>query len=344
MSVIRATPDLMIKFACENCRCKIAAPHKLVGRPVKCPKCRNVIFVPTPDGPAPLTTKSDLTDAKGKRENADPDLSLLDVPDEYKTENQPLSQDVLFDRTSEDAQELAETEQTGQRRLPWFVDVFLYPASLHGMIYLAIFLIAPVLIGLLERFVLSHVRHYGSVLSLILYALLIGYILFYFAYCVFDSSRGGRRAPNISSEHVPDKADLLSQILLILGCIAICFLPTAAYYIFTKRIDRFFWLLAAGSLFLFPMALLAGVLFDSFDALNPVMIMRSILRTFLAYSGLILSFCILGSLVALIFFLSKNLPVLGYVSKALTLYLLLVAAHLLGGFYWNNKDRLDWGI
>ncbi|MHC4665298.1 MAG: hypothetical protein ACYS9T_04985 [Planctomycetota bacterium] len=229
-------------------------------------------------------------------------------------------------------------------KLPWFIDVFLYPASLHGIVYLAIFLIAPVLIGLLERFVLSHVRYYGRALSLILHVLLIGYILYYFAYCVFDSSRGGPRAPNVSSEHIPDKADLLSQILLILGCIAICFLPIAAYYIFTNRIDRFFWLSAAVGFFLFPMALLAGVLFDSFDALNPIMIIRSILRTFLAYCGLILSFCILGSLVALIFSLSKNLPVLGYVSKALALYLLLVAAHLLGGFYWNNKDRLDWGI
>lgn len=212
------------------------------------------------------------------------------------------------------------------------------------MVYLAIFLIAPVLIGLLETSVLSHIHHYGRALSLILYVLLIGYILYYFAYCVFDSSRGGRRAPNVSSEHIPDKADLLSQILLILGCIAICFLPTAAYYIFTNRIDWFFWLLAAVGFFLFPMALLAGVLFDSFDALNPIMIIRSILSTFLPYCGLILSFCIFGSLVAPIFFLSKNLPVLGYVSKALTLYLLLVAAHLLGRFYWNNKDRLDWGI
>jgi branched-subunit amino acid ABC-type transport system permease component len=174
-------------------------------------------------------------------------------------------------------------------KLPWFIDVFLYPASLHGIVYLAIFLIAPVLIGLLERFVLSHVRYYGRALSLILHVLLIGYILYYFAYCVFDSSRGGPRAPNVSSEHIPDKADLLSQILLILGCIAICFLPIAAYYIFTNRIDRFFWLSAAVGFFLFPMALLAGVLFDSFDALNPIMIIRSILRTFLAYCGLILS-------------------------------------------------------
>jgi hypothetical protein len=227
---------------------------------------------------------------------------------------------------------------------PWFIGVFLYPAGLHGLAYLAIFLFSPVLIGLLERFVLSYARHYGRVLSLILYVLLIGYILYYFAYCVFDSSRGGRRAPNISPQHIPDKADLVSQILLILGCIAICCLPTAAYYIFAKRIDRFFWLLAAVGFFFFPMALLAGVLFDSFDALNPIMIIGSIARTFLPYCGLILSFCIFGALVGLIFLASKSLPLLGLVSKAVMLYLSLVAAHLLGRFYWHNRDKLDWGI
>jgi len=229
-------------------------------------------------------------------------------------------------------------------KLPWLIDAFLYPVSLHGMTYVAIFLFLFFLIGLLDRFVLSYARHYGGVLSLILYVLLIGYILHYYAYCVFDSSRGGRRAPNISTEHTPDRADLLAHIFLILGCVAICFLPTAAYYLFTRRIDRTFWALSAVGFFFFPMALLAGIIFDSFDALNPIIIIGSILRTFFPYCGLILSFCILGGLLALIFRVSKSIPARGLISKAVTFYLLLVAAHLLGRFCWHNKDKLDWGI
>jgi len=46
----------------------------------------------------------------------------------------------------------------------------------------------------------------------------------------------------------------------------------------------------------------------------------------------------------LIFRVSKSIPARGLISKAVTFYLLLVAAHLLGRFCWHNKDKLDWGI
>ncbi|MHC4658981.1 MAG: hypothetical protein ACYS83_07370 [Planctomycetota bacterium] len=232
-----------------------------------------------------------------------------------------------------------------KRKLPWFVGVLLYPASAHSITYIAIFLFLLFLIGLLDKFVLPYARHYGGIFSLLLNVLLIGYIFYYFTYCIFDSSRGGLRAPNISTEHAPDKADLILQLFLILGSVAICFWPTAVYYyIIAKRIDLTFWVLAAGGTFFFPMALLASVLFDSADALNPILIIGSILKTPLSYCGLILSFCIFGGLVAVIFLVLERLPVLGFISKAVTLYLLFVAAHLLGRFYWWHKDKLDWGI
>jgi hypothetical protein len=229
-------------------------------------------------------------------------------------------------------------------RLPRFVDVFLYPVSLHGIIYIGIFLFLAFLAGLLNRFILPYAGHYGGILSLLIYILLVGYISYYFAYCIFDSSKGGGRAPNISMQHTPDKEDLVLQVLCIVGCIAVCFCPAAIYYIFTRRSDSIFWVLIAGGSFLFPMALLAGILFDSLNALNPILVIGSILRTFLPYCGLILSFCVLGGLVALIYLVIRRLPVLGFISKAANFYLLLVAAHILGSFYWRNKDRLGWGI
>ncbi len=110
------------------------------------------------------------------------------------------------------------------------------------------------------------------------------------------------------------------------------------------------------------MVLLTVVMFDSVDALNPILIIRSIFRTFVPYCGLVLVFCVLGGLVAPII---SNLPkpyalqqtifyiciVLNYllgtafiIQKIAFIYLAMVAAHLLGRFYWWHKDKLGWGI
>ena len=228
-----------------------------------------------------------------------------------------------------------------KRKLPWVIDVLLYPANLHGIIQIAIFYFLSLIINLLDRFVFSYAKHYGGILSVFLYVLLIGYIFYYLAYCVFDSSKGSYRAPDISTQNIPDRGDLISQIFLMLGCVAICFWPIAVYYIFTKRTDLIFWVLAGCGIFFFPMALLRGVLFDASDALNPILIISSIFRTFLPYCGLILLICGLSGFVAIIL---PRLPVWGVISNAIKLYLLFVAAHLLGSFYWWHKDKLDWGI
>jgi hypothetical protein len=244
----------------------------------------------------------------------------------------------------DDVKVIEEPQLEIKRKLPWFIDVLLYPAGLHGIIQIGIFFFLSLLIGLLGWFASLFLRHYGSVIILFLHILLIGYITFYFGYCIFDSSKGGRRAPVIRSEHIPDKEDYISQLLLMLGCVAVCFWPIGVYYAFARRTDSIFWALAGCGGFFFPMALLRGVLFDAFDALNPISIIGSIFRTFLSYCGLILSFCVFGGLVAAIVFFLRRLPVLGFISNAVNLYLLFVAAHLLGRFYWWHKDKLDWGL
>lgn len=226
--------------------------------------------------------------------------------------------------------------------------MFLYPFSLHGIIQFGIFLFGLFLIGLIAPLVLRPFppggQHYGLLLVSMLRVPLIGYIAFYFGYCIFDSSKGGRRAPNIRPEHMPDIEDFVSQLFLILGCVAICFLHVAVYCIFTSRIDLVFWLLVGCGSFFFPMALLRGVLFDAVGALNPISIIGSIFKTFFAYCGLLLSLCIFGGVVVLIFLNLRRLPILGFVSNAVNLYLLFIAAHLVGRFYWWNKDKLNWGL
>jgi len=250
---------------------------------------------------------------------------------------------------------IEEPQLAVKRKLPWPIDILLYPMSISGIIHLVIFLFAPLLIKRLTFI-------YFGIVALALYMLLVGYVFYYFGHCVFYSSKGGWRAPDISVYNAPDRGDLLSQLFLMLGSVAVCFCPAAIYYIVTERTNLLFWLLSVYGFFLLPMVLLTVVLFDSVDALNPIVIIRSIFRTFFPYCGLILVFCALGGLVAPII---SNLPkphalpqapfyicmLLNYLlgtafiyQKIAFIYLLMVAAHLLGRFYWWYKDKLNWGI
>ena len=251
-----------------------------------------------------------------------------------------------------------------KRKLPWIIDIFLYPLSASGMVHLAFFWLAPPLLGLVHKFILSRFL-IGLIIAAFLYIMLIGYAFYYLSYCIFDSSKGGRRAPDISIQHTPDKSEIISQLFLILACIAVCFWPIAVYHLLTKRTDLIFWLLSACGIFFFPMALLAGVLFDATHALNPAFIICSIFKTFFKYCGLVLFFCVLGGLTAKIISDISSLPkpqnILGavfqiflifnyffsaaFIYKAIAfIYLAMVAAHLLGSFYWWHKDKLNWGL
>jgi hypothetical protein len=192
--------------------------------------------------------------------------------------------------------------------------------------------------------------------------LLAGYAFYYISYCVFDSSRGGLRAPDVTIHDSPDKTELCSQVFLVIGVVAVCFFPAVTYYIATERTDLLFWLLSAVCIFFLPMAVLTAVLFDSVDALNPVMIIASIYRTFVPYCGLVLIFPVLAGLIApvilglpkpgdliagLLYLQSLMDFILGTAFifyKIAFVYLAMVSAHLLGRFYLRHKKELNWKI
>jgi len=249
------------------------------------------------------------------------------------------------------------------RKLPWPIDVFLYPTSVSGIIHLMIFWFLPPVVG---TFLLRAADIFILIpLAIGVYLVLLGYMFYYIGLCIFDSSKGGRRAPDITTLDRPDASEIICQLFLILGAIAICFWPAALYYVFAKKTDLVFWVLSACGIFFFPMALLAGILFDATHALNPVFIIGSISRTFLPYCGLVPLFCVLGGLLALITSNTFALPstqslqhgiaqimlVLARLFRAtltypgmVFIYLAMVAAHLLGWFYWWHKDKLNWGL
>ncbi len=264
-------------------------------------------------------------------------------------ENPPLAQDV-------------------ERKLPFFIDIFLYPLTISGLVNMGIIFFAPFLIGIAARFLLWFF-FVGPVIILFLYALYVGYVLYYLRLCVIDSSKGHLRAADIQYWQWPDKSDLLSQFLMVLASIAVCFCPAALFFILTEQTDIIFWFLLGLGLFFFPMSFLMVCLFDSVDSLNPFSIIKSIYNTFLPYLPLVVPFCLLT---LICHFLLPALPrwrnaandysvlegILRYLAifihylvsfrfvgrMVVLFYLTMIAAHLLGRFYWLRKHELKWGL
>jgi hypothetical protein len=173
------------------------------------------------------------------------------------------------------------------------------------------------------------------------YIVFYSYVLYYIALCIFNSTKGRRRAPDIPISGTFDIGDLASQAILLLGCVAICFWPAAIYYLIKSQTDSWFWLLSACGTFFLPMTFLRGVMFDSFDALNPVSIIWSIIKTFLPYCWLVLFFFTVGGLIAAVL---PKLPIWSALTQAVKIYLIFILAHRVGWFYWQHEDKLDWGI
>jgi hypothetical protein len=151
--------------------------------------------------------------------------------------------------------------------------------------------------------------------------------------------------------------------------------PGLTYYSITHRLDWILWLLLGLGVFFMPMVLLATVMFGSFNGLNPAIIIPSIFNTFLSYGVVLLAFCVPAGIIVVVstFLPEETVGVFGYILRAVgtTLtfatglpfslpehrigiisfllrgvyaYLALVAAHILGRFYYRNKERLYWEV
>jgi hypothetical protein len=235
-----------------------------------------------------------------------------------------------------------------ESRFPWFLDALAYPVSSSGAVNVAVFAITPwfvaFLVRLLTRFLQSVLPGAGYLMTFLkvpVYIVFACYVCTYVAHCVTDSSRGHRRASDLQIEGALSFGDLLSQTILLVACVAIACWPVAVYYVLTERTDTWYWLLGACGVFFLPMSFLAGVIFGSFDALNPLLIVQSIGRTLVPYCGLVLFFLAIAGLAAAVL---PRLPIWPFLRLATQIYLLLVLANSVGRFYWHNRERLDWGV
>jgi len=357
----------MIKISCKNCGQKFRVQDKYPGKKVKCPKCKNIIVVPEiqPTSSTTNQTNSGAPEVSSKSYAYDSSLPAMQQKD--KIQDLPLSQPDISEKTAEYEQELEEesaekTAALAQRKLPWLIDIFLYPLSISGLIHLVIFLCAPIFISLIYQLLLQQIWPISELIIAILYLLFVGYVLYYLSWCIIDSTKGGLRAPDMNLRPSPARGEIIECAGIFLACIVVCFWPAVVYFILTKKTDFLYWLLAAAGLLFFPMALLAGFLNNSISGLNPMLIIKSVIKTFPTYFPVVIFFAGFFAVLSIVIPQppqSKGLePILLYLSQVINnifnprfalrstgfIYLAIIGAHILGRFYCRCRDKLNWEV
>jgi len=335
----------MIEFRCPNCEQKITTREDCAGSAGRCPRCKATIVVP--DAGAPEAQNGAVQD----------ELTLADPLPPRVAETIPASERERLE--AEHAAAVGHTGKdvlgslgiaplptySGQRRYPWLVDMLLYPTSISGLCNLAVIVGVPVTLMIVRRLLGETVRTIGHVFYLA--DLVIGlYAVWYLGECTFDSARGGTRAPDTSSQKADWRA-MLSRVVYLAAPAVVFFLPAYLYPTFAKREDAVYWALVAWGFAFFPMGYLAMVAMDSESALNPLMLLRAIVRTLREY--VVLVFVLFAAVVVLRLagqeMLHWERPIwLRAVAHAVVTYGGFVLAHILGRFYWRHRKQLDWGI
>jgi len=325
----------MIQFTCENCGRRLRVADACAGRRGRCPQCRQVVHVPPAEAALPVSSSEPPQEAASRPKRSTRDEDLLDLP-QRPSEAESLG--------TEGASSEIGTQEAVDDVPARVTDTLVYPANADGLVQIVVVALCLGVFQVLGPVLGRLVGPYGGALVLIGEILIAGYIIFYANYCIYDSSRGGRRAATISLAHTPDIGDLVWQLLLLVAGVAICLWPAALYRGVAGRADVWFWALGAVGTFFLPMSLLMATLFQGIDALNPVLITRSILVTFPAYVVLLGDLGLLAAVFVAMRWGMGQIRLPHMLATAAYLYLLLMGSHLLGRFYWRRKEKLGWGL
>jgi len=339
---------VMIKFSCKNCGQRIKVPDEHAGKKGRCPKCKTVVVIPEIDNDIFFKSPDSLTD--DTHDTPKPPQFEFEKPPPAQTGPEEASADPLSAAANEYfLRPRIDEIPPPERKLPWVLDVFLYPISMSGLINLGIFWILPILIGFMR--IILPIPFLGLIVSVIVAA----YMYYFFMECIRDSASGGIRAPeNIGS--MPDIGDVFWQLLEIVASVFIFWGPVGIYLIckmwqasdlgvqYDSKTDLIFWLLLGYAIFFFPMGILAVAMFNSTSAFNPFLWIASIFSAFFQYCGLVLLFCVLALLASMIVAVLAASWVFAFFFGAIFIYHVMIAAHLLGRFYYLNSEKLNWEV
>jgi hypothetical protein len=175
-----------------------------------------------------------------------------------------------------------ETDPATQRKLPWLIDIFLYPFNWSGLKHLVLFILVPYLLDTIEGILPYLLAFMFCIASYFVKILIFLYIYWYLAECVRESASGWVRAPQ-GFGGFPTLKDMLGQVVNIIGCLAFFLGPFALYAISAGGMNIISWILLGFAVFLYPMGLLSVLIHDSVWGLNFRMFLKSISNTFYPY-------------------------------------------------------------
>lgn len=335
----------MLEFRCQHCGQRLTAGGNLAGRDSRCPRCKHRVAIPSVSAPPPSVVGEDQEVTLIDPAVQPHDDALLNLTERHER--------LAGERAEEAHQEkatlaslgfAAPVEHTGERRYPWPLDVLLYPSSGSGLTMLALLVGVPLVLDLIHRFVPVLGRlGLAFLIARIAFGLYVGY---YFAECVYDSAKGGTRAPKVFGGTL-DWSEIWSRVSYLLAVYFVYALPAVVCERLGGRGHPVFWALLAYGLVFFPMGLLAMVMLDSISALNPLLLLGSIFRVFLPYCGLMLLFAVV---VVPVWLAHRGTPEglpplwLEIVGLTISSYGAFLLAHILGRFYWRCNEQLDWGL
>ena len=350
----------MIEFHCKSCNKKLRVPKARAGEKGRCPKCKNIVVVPQPQIPA----SEAAGDTSAKSQNGNFEFTFLDGPPKQAASAEPaaaedgIAADLPTMYTGRTAIVSDKTTEAPKRKLPWPVDIFLYPTNTAGLTIIGILIGVPLVISLILKVLGRIASGFPPLLVFVAFLWLIGllinivlcfYMLWYFCECIRDSAAGGLRAPETLAK-TPGIFEMFWQLLKVIVCLLFFFLPAGVYAYRVGRGDLIFWALLFYGVFFFPMGLLAMIMFDSVSGLNPILLIGSIFSTLLPYCGLVLFFLAFSVFVVRVAGalygggVLQQLPGLRYFSAVIGIYLFMVGSHLLGRFYWRYRERLNWEV
>jgi len=346
----------VIEFQCDNCGRKFSVPEDQAGKKGKCPKCKNVVFIPDVQKSDIVPKQNNSGESQNGPRYSTFDLTLLEVPQlDEAQEKRTVESGNAAGPTGKITQssEQYEDESGTERRFPWLIDIFLYPANRSGLVILGIIIT-------IRWFSIIVIRSLGFstpslspmvviVIPLLCISIIVRVILYMFFYwylceCIRDSAEGGIRAPETIGK-TPGLGEMLWLLLRSCVCFAVFAAPVLGYYLSTRRINVVFWAFFAYALLFLPMSFLSFVMFDSLSSsLNPVFLVGSIHSTFLPYCAMIMVFLTAGFFIITIVRDIDFTLIRKFIIHFSMMYLLMVTAHLLGWFYNRYRQQLNWNV
>ncbi|MFA5553376.1 MAG: hypothetical protein WDA68_02305 [Phycisphaerae bacterium] len=260
-----------------------------------------------------------------------------------------------FDPTDQIVTERIDSSITEEYKPATLINIFTFPFSGSGIIHLIIFWFTPLILEFF--YVASAFCCYGYIFYFAAHILLAGYFVYYINSCIIAAAQDKRFAPDLFLDAAPTCGELLCRFFYILTCLLICFGPLV-FYIFCFSIvsqqqnqffdwqseyEYVFWSLFGFGIFLFPMLLLSIAMFDSITALNPFLLIRSIIITFFHYIGIVLLCFIVfaGQIRSGILFRSR---LLNFFLWGANIYFIFITAYLIGRLFRRYENKLNWEI